>query len=74
MELRLWSFKLEILQSWLGTPKPDIEMQIFLTWDYYFKLLFLCEKNQNLLDIQENCIRKLGKILREPKLLSGVYY
>ena len=57
----------------IGTPKPDIQMQIFLTWDYlFFMLLFLREKNQNLLDIQEYCIRKLGKIQSELKLLFGV--
>ena len=32
------------------------------------------EKNQNLLDIQEQCIRKLGKIQSELKLSFGVYY
>ena len=32
-------------------------------------LLFLHEKNQNLLDIQEHCIRKLGKIRSELKLV-----
>ena len=37
-------------------------------------LLFFCEKNQNLLDIQEHYICKLGKIRSELKLLSGVYY
>ena len=37
-------------------------------------LLFLREKNQNLLDIQEHCIRKLGKIQSEPKFLFGVCY
>ena len=57
----------------VGTPKPDIQMQIFLTF-YFVMLLFLCEKNQNLLDIQEHCIHKLGKIRSEPKLLSGVSY
>ena len=42
-------------------------------------LLFLSEKKEEkkekkLLDIQEYCIRKLGKIQIELKLLSGVYY
>ena len=37
-------------------------------------LLFFSEKNQNLLDIQEHCIRKLGEIGSELKLLTGVYY
>ena len=34
-------------------------------------LLFLREKNPNLLDIQEHCIHKMGKIQTEPKLLFG---
>ena len=63
------SFKLEILQ------KPDIQMWAFLTWDFFFlMLLFLSKKNLNLLYIQEHCIRKLGKIRSELKLLFGVYY
>ena len=37
-------------------------------------LLFFSEKKQNLLDIQEHCIRKLEKIRNELKLLFGVYY
>ena len=37
-------------------------------------LLFFSEKYQNLLDIQEHCVRKLGKILSELKLLFVVYY
>ena len=37
-------------------------------------LLFVSEKNQNLWDIQEHCIHKLGKIWSELKLLFGVYY
>ena len=41
---------------------------------FFLMLLFLSEKNQNLLDIQEHCIRKLGKIWSELKPLSGVYY
>ena len=36
-------------------------------------VLFLSEK-KNLLDIQEQCIHKLGKIQSELKFLSGVYY
>ena len=59
----------------VGLPKPDIQMPAFLTWDYlFFMLLFFSEKNQNLLDIQEHCIHKLGKIRSELKLLFGVYY
>ena len=58
----------------IGTPKPDIQMQTFLTWDSFFMLLFFSEQNQNMLDIQEHSIRKLGKIQSERKLLFGVYY
>ena len=36
--------------------------------------IFFSEKNQNLLDIQEHYIRKLGKIRSELKRLFGVYY
>ena len=37
------------------TLKPDIQMWTFLTWDFFFfMLLFLSEKNLNLLDIQEH--------------------
>ena len=50
-------------------------MQTFLTWgEKKIMLLFLSEKNQNLLDIQEHGICKLGKIQSELKLLFGVYY
>ena len=28
----------------IGTPKPDIQMQTFLTWDSFFMLLFFSEK------------------------------
>ena len=59
----------------IGTPKPDIQMQIFLTWDFFlYTLIFAWKKNQNLSDIQELCIRKWGKIQSEQKLLFGVYY
>ena len=58
-----------------GIQKPDIKMQTFLIWELKkIMLLFLSEKNQNLLDIQEHCVRKLGKIWSELKLLFGVYY
>ena len=60
----------------VGTPKPDIQMGTFLTWDfYYFYYAFIFEcKNLNLLDIQEHCICKLGKIQSELKLSRGVYH
>ena len=35
-------------------------------------LLFFSEKNQNLLGIQEHCIRKMGKIRSELKLSFSV--
>ena len=77
-ELQIWlRFKLEILQSQLPCRIPktwysdaDISDLRFL----FFMLLFFSEKNPNLLDKQEHCIRKLGKIWRELKLLFGVYY
>ena len=42
-------------------------MQTFLTWDFKINnyALFLSEQNQNLLDIQEHCTQKLGKIQSE---------
>ena len=60
----------------VGTLKPDIQMQTFLTCDYLKNnYAFIFEwKNQNLLHIQEHCIHKLGKIQSELKLQSGVYY
>ena len=77
MELHLWRFKPEILQNCLPRrhritrhSDADISDLGFL----FFMLLFFSEKNQNLLDIQEHCIRKLGKIRSELKLLFGVYY
>ena len=46
-------------------------MRIFLTFFIIFiMLLFFSEKNQNLLDIQEHCICKLGKIRSELKLFD----
>ena len=49
------------------TQKSDIQMQTFLTWDFKINnyALFLSEQNQNLLDIQEHCTQKLGKIQSE---------
>ena len=58
----------------VGIQNPDIQMQTLLTWDFFFMLLFFSEKNQNLLDIHEHCIRKLGKIQSELKHWFGVYY
>ena len=44
-------------------------------FNFYFMLLFLSEKNQNLLDIQEHCICKMGKIPSELELFCflGVF-
>ena len=67
-ELHLWRLRLEILQSCypVGTLKPDIHMWLLLIWDYYYYFLyafiFEWQKNQNLLDIQQQRICKLGKI------------
>ena len=58
----------------IGTQKPDIQKQHFWLGEKKLMLLFFSEKNQSLLDIQEHCIRKLGKIRSELKLLFGVYY
>ena len=56
----------------VGPPKPDIQMQTFrLRISFFFMLLYFSEKNLNPLDIQEHCIRKLGKIRSELKLLFG---
>ena len=36
-------------QSPAGTPKPDIQMRIFLTWDFFyffFKCFYFCVKNK----------------------------
>ena len=47
-------------------------MQTFLIREKK-NLMLLFIFNQNLLDIQEQCICKLGKIQSELKLLFGVY-
>ena len=51
-------------------------MDIFDLGLVFFKCFYVLvrEKNQNLLDIQEHSIHKLGKIQSELKLLFGVYY
>ena len=58
----------------VGTQNPDIQMDISDVGIFFLMLLFFSAKNQSLLDIQEYCIRKLGKIQSELKLLFGVYY
>ena len=45
----------------VGTIKPDIQMQTFLIWDFFFHAFIFEWKNLNLLDRQEQCICKLGK-------------
>ena len=61
-----------------GTLKPDIHEWTFLIWIFVCLFVFVAfilhEKNPNLLDIQEQCTGKLGKIQSELKLLFGVYY
>ena len=52
----------------------NIQMRTFLTWDFFYMLLFFSGKNQDLLDIHEHCICKLGKIRSELKLFFGVHY
>ena len=44
----------------------DVGFALFLFLSDFFFL--------NLLDIQEQCLRKLGKIRSELKLLYGIYY
>ena len=59
MELHLWRFKLEILQSRLPRRHPKTQHSDANISDLGFilvLLLFLSEKNQNLLAIQEQCI------------------
>ena len=69
--LRVSNWKFCKVSYPVGIPKPDIQMWTFLTWDFFS----FCVKNtQNLLDIQEHCIHKLGKIWSEPKCLFGVYH
>ena len=70
MELLRWKFKREILQCRLpvGPTKPDISFFSF------HALYFFSGKNQNLLDMLEHCIRKLGEIRSELELLFGIYY
>ena len=46
----------------VGTLKPDIQMWTFLISSSFLMLLFFSDKNQNLLNIQEQCVCKLGKI------------
>ena len=56
---------LEILQSQLPrrhTKTRHSDADISDLGFLFFMLLVFSEKNQNLLDIQEHCIRKLGKI------------
>ena len=71
-ELYLWRFKLGISLSRLPCrhlTKPDIQKRTFQILEIKKK-----KKNQNLLDIQKQCICKLGKIQSELRLLFGVYY
>ena len=75
-ELHLWRFKLEILLSWLPCGHPNKTRHSdegISNFGFFYILLFLSEK-KNLLDIQEQCIHKLGKIQSELKLLFGVNY
>ena len=61
----------------IGTLKPDILMRTLLTFLFlfcFYAFIWVREKNQSMLNIQEHCIRKLGKIRSELKLLSGIYY
>ena len=71
--------KLEILQSRLPRRHPETwhsesDADISDMGISFLMLLFLSEKNPNLLNTQEHCIRKLEKIWSKLKLLFGVYY
>ena len=75
-QLHLWRFKLEILQIWLPCRHPktwhsDVDISDL---GFFFNAFIFESKNKNLLDIQEHCIRKLGKLQSELHLLIGVYY
>ena len=73
LELHPLRFELQIWLSWLPCRHPNKtghSDQDILTGLF----IFLVKKNQNLFDIQEQCICKLGKIQSELKLLCGVYY
>ena len=77
-ELHLWRFKLEILQSQLPHRPPkawhsDVDISDWGFFNIFYAFIFEW-KNQNLLDIQEHCICKLGKTRGELKLLFSVYY
>ena len=59
----------------IGPQNPIFRCEHFWLGDSFFFYAFIfLWKNQNLLDIQEHCIRKLGKIRSELKLLFVVYY
>ena len=55
----------------VGTPKPDIQMQIFLILDW---LIFSCVKKIKTCWVYKNTIRKLRKTRSVPKRLFGCYY
>ena len=60
----------------VGTPKPDIQMRIFLTWDYYFfwcAFIFVCKKIKTCWIYKNTVFANWEKIWSEPKLF-GVYY
>ena len=51
----------------IGPPKPDIQMQTFLTWDlfiFFLMLLFFSEKNQNLLLFKRTMYSQTGKNMK----------
>ena len=73
-ELHLWRFKLEILKRPPKTWHSDVYISDLGFLSFFNAFIFLVKKNLNLLDIQEHCICKLGKIQSELKLLFGVYY
>ena len=69
-----WKFCCRLPHRHPKTWHSDADISDLGFFIYLFMLLFLSEKNPDLLDIQECCICKLGKIRSELKLLFGVYY
>ena len=76
MELHLWSFKLEILQSRLPRRPPKnltFRCRHFWLWDFFFFML-LFKKKSKPVGYTRTLYSKLGKIRSKLKLLFGVYY
>ena len=55
----------------VGTITPTLDEDISF---FFLYVLLLTENPPNLVDIQEQCICKLGNIQSELNLLFGIYY